>query len=181
MGQEGLHRHHDLARVIEDGPGLLPVRHHHSLDTHHAAPRDDRPQSGRGEQEYEPPVTVIACSTRLGDHLAQLTMLAALSRRLSAAVATRRRAGVSPTDLDAHQADLVTRLWEVGAPSFAWSPGSRLMHSWRPAMPGVGSELLTGQQHRRSGRPASGAGLVRLHSGYPSRSRRPSQGGPGSR
>jgi DNA-directed RNA polymerase specialized sigma24 family protein len=48
-----------------------------------------------------------------GDHLAQLTVIAALSRRLSATVATWRRAGVSPADLDALQADLVTRLWEV--------------------------------------------------------------------
>jgi hypothetical protein len=47
------------------------------------------------------------------DQLAQLTVIAALCRKLSGAVSSWRRAGASAADLDALQADLVTRCWEV--------------------------------------------------------------------
>jgi hypothetical protein len=71
-----------------------------------------------------------------GDHLAQLTVIAGLSRRLSATVATWRRAGVSPVDLEALQADLVTRLWEViGMHAVAATAGV-------PLPPHLGVELV---------------------------------------
>ena len=71
-----------------------------------------------------------------GDHLAQLTVIAALSRRLSATIAIWRRAGVSPADLDALQADLVTRLWEVVAMHAAAAAAGA------PLPPHLGVELV---------------------------------------
>ena len=54
-----------------------------------------------------------------GDQLAQLTVIAALGRKLGGAVSSWRRAGASPADLDVLQADLVSRCWEVVAATAA--------------------------------------------------------------
>ncbi len=48
-----------------------------------------------------------------GDHLAQLTAVACLSRKLGAVVAGWRRAGAGSTDLQALEADLVSEAWSA--------------------------------------------------------------------
>ena len=53
------------------------------------------------------------------DQLAQLTVIAALGRKLSGAVSSWRRSGASPADLEVLQADLVSRCWEVVAATAA--------------------------------------------------------------
>jgi len=50
-----------------------------------------------------------------GDHLAQLTAVACLSRKLGAVVAGWRRAGASSTDLQGLEADLVSEAWSAVA------------------------------------------------------------------
>jgi len=49
------------------------------------------------------------------DHLAQLTAVACLSRKLAAVTAGWRRAGASATDLQALEADLVSEAWSAVA------------------------------------------------------------------
>ena len=94
-----------------------------------AACRDARPS------EQDRLVHALVCVAH-GDHLAQLTVIAALSRRLSATVATWRRAGISLADVDALQADLVTRLWEVVARHAA------AVKAGAPLPPHLGVELV---------------------------------------
>jgi DNA-directed RNA polymerase specialized sigma24 family protein len=99
LGRQALARWSVSQPCLRDYPALADLV---------AACRDGRPS------EQDRLVSALVCVAH-GDHLAQLTVIAALSRRLSATVATWRRAGISPADLHALQADLVTRLWEVVA------------------------------------------------------------------
>jgi DNA-directed RNA polymerase specialized sigma24 family protein len=76
-----------------------------------------------------------------GDHLAQLTAVACLSRRLGAVVAGWRRAGASDGDLQALEADLVSEAWSAVANAAA------CLAAGQPLPPRLGLVLVDNARH----------------------------------
>jgi DNA-directed RNA polymerase specialized sigma24 family protein len=76
-----------------------------------------------------------------GDHLAQLTAVACLSRKLGAVVAGWRRAGASATDLQGLEADLVSEAWSAVAHAAA------RLAAGEPPPPRLGLVLVDSSRH----------------------------------
>jgi DNA-directed RNA polymerase specialized sigma24 family protein len=76
-----------------------------------------------------------------GDHLAQLTAVACLSRKLGAVVAGWRRGGASATDIEALEADLVSEAWSAVANAAA------LLAAGAPPPPRLGLVLVDSARH----------------------------------
>ena len=76
-----------------------------------------------------------------GDHLAQLTAVACLSRKLGAVVAGWRRAGASAPDLQVLEADLVSEAWSAVANAAA------CLAAGQPLPPRLGLVLVDKARH----------------------------------